>query len=155
MDIMELGIGELVGGVAVIATLVYLADQVRQNSNLAQAAAEREVNVVLQSNIDRWAANAALFQQGLVAFDDLSNEEKFQFMNLLGPIINHLDHTIRMHRRGLESEETLESYGLFGAALVQEPGARSWWEQSKFGFLRGSREYVEARLADPSRRPLP
>ena len=33
MDIMELGaIGELVGGVAVLATLIYLAIQVRQNS---------------------------------------------------------------------------------------------------------------------------
>ena len=33
MDIMELGaIGELVGGVAVLATLVYLAIQIRQNT---------------------------------------------------------------------------------------------------------------------------
>ncbi len=156
MDIMELGaIGELVGGVAVIATLVYLAVQVRQNANLAKAAAEREVNLVFQSNIDRWAANPALFQKGLVAFDDLSHEDKFQFTNLVGPTVNHLDQTIRMQQRGLESEETLESYGLFITALVQEPGARSWWEQMKFGYLRGSREYIDARLADPERRPPP
>ncbi len=37
MDVMELGaIGELVGGVAVIATLVYLAAQIRQNTRMMQ-----------------------------------------------------------------------------------------------------------------------
>ena len=35
MDIMELGaIGEMVGGVAVLATLIYLVVQVRQNTHL-------------------------------------------------------------------------------------------------------------------------
>ena len=38
MDIMELGaIGELVGGVAVIGTLVYMALQVRQNTRQGAA----------------------------------------------------------------------------------------------------------------------
>ena len=37
MDILELGaIGELVGGVAVLATLLYLALQVRHSNRLAQ-----------------------------------------------------------------------------------------------------------------------
>ena len=44
MDIMELGaIGELIGGVAVIATLIYLARQIRQGTTATQGAAEREL----------------------------------------------------------------------------------------------------------------
>ena len=44
MDIMELGaIGELVGGVAVIATLVYLAIQVRQSNANTRAGARQEL----------------------------------------------------------------------------------------------------------------
>ena len=44
MNIMELGaIGELVGGVAVIASLVFVGLQVRQGNALAQGAAELEV----------------------------------------------------------------------------------------------------------------
>ena len=43
MDIMELGaIGELVGGIAVIATLVYLALQVRQGTQVARAQVQQE-----------------------------------------------------------------------------------------------------------------
>ena len=44
MDIMELGaIGELVGGVAVVASLVFVGFQVRQGNGLAKGAAELEV----------------------------------------------------------------------------------------------------------------
>ena len=39
MDIMELGaIGELVGGVAVIASLIYVGLQLRQNTSATRAA---------------------------------------------------------------------------------------------------------------------
>ncbi len=42
MDIMELGaIGEMVGGVAVLATLIYLAVQVRQGNKTERAQAHR------------------------------------------------------------------------------------------------------------------
>ena len=41
MDIMELGaIGELVGGVAVLVTLVYLALQIRQNTSQVRLSTE-------------------------------------------------------------------------------------------------------------------
>ena len=44
MDIMELGaIGELVGGVAVIATLVYLAMQIRSSQKTALRATQNEL----------------------------------------------------------------------------------------------------------------
>ena len=43
MDIMELGaVGELVGGVAVIATLVYLAIQLKQTNRIARAQVRQE-----------------------------------------------------------------------------------------------------------------
>ena len=46
MDIMELGaIGELVGGVAVIASLIYVGFQVRQSNSVARAAAGASSNI--------------------------------------------------------------------------------------------------------------
>ena len=44
MNVMELGaIGELVGGVAVIATLIYLAAQVRQNTKALAASTYQDI----------------------------------------------------------------------------------------------------------------
>ena len=51
MDIMELGaIGELVGGVAVVGSLIYVGLQVRQSNRLAQADAV-QAYVVLERSI--------------------------------------------------------------------------------------------------------
>ncbi len=52
MDIMELGaIGELLGGVAVIASLIFVGPQVRGSNHLARAATELEVG---RMNIDSY-----------------------------------------------------------------------------------------------------
>ncbi len=65
MDIMELGaIGEPVGGVAVLATLIYLAVQVRQNNeqafrqnaialNDSAQAGRRELTSMFVASVDR------------------------------------------------------------------------------------------------------
>ena len=52
MDIMELGaVGELVGGVAVIASLLFVGLQVRQSNQQSREAATRE----LAGQFDRWS----------------------------------------------------------------------------------------------------
>ena len=68
MDIMELGaIGELVGGVAVIATLIYLALQVRQNSDAirwsndcAQASSVQDSNCLYVRVLSQLSQDAEL-----------------------------------------------------------------------------------------------
>ena len=58
MSIMELGaLGEFVGAFAVVATLIYLALQIRSNTNVEKAAALREV---LDGYVDR--NNVLLYQ---------------------------------------------------------------------------------------------
>ena len=55
MDIMELGaVGELVGGVAVIATLVYLAAQIRQNTRAAMADAEIAASAAMRGLVEKF-----------------------------------------------------------------------------------------------------
>lgn len=42
-------IGEIIGGSVVIGSLIYLALQIRQNSNLARAAAQRDAHATFNS----------------------------------------------------------------------------------------------------------
>jgi len=57
MDIIELGaIGELVGGVAVIASLVFVGLQVRQGNSLAVSASTRVEDVEKHISEDAWGA---------------------------------------------------------------------------------------------------
>ncbi len=155
MNIMELGaIGELVGGVAVIVTLVYLSVQVRQGTVLARASAQRETNAAFQSALAHLREEREVVRRGCVEFDSMSHQDQHCFELTVAPVLNHLDQVIRMHQQGLETQDNVEAYGTFCLAILQAPGARSWWERIKPYFVKETREYLERRFADPSSLPV-
>ena len=71
--------GEFVGSIAVLATLIYLAFQIRQNNNLASGSAQRELMTGFQDNLDRARSAPKLFQYGLRDFENLSNVDQLEF----------------------------------------------------------------------------
>ena len=146
-------VGELVGAIAVVVTLAYLAFQIRQNNNLASGAAQRELMSGFQENLDRVRSDPILFARGLRDFENLSNAEKMEFQLMFNPFINHLELPLRMVKRGLETEDNVDIYGDICLAFVQEPGGMICWEACKPLFFTLSREYVESRLLDKATLP--
>ena len=104
MDIMELGaIGELVGGVAVIATLIYLAIQVRQSNNLARGAAELEAG---RMNMDymRLGAEgdyASVYSRMRYEPDSISEDERQRAIWAFGMWLHMAQSMFRQFQRGL------------------------------------------------------
>ena len=79
-------LGDFIGGIAVVATLLYLAVQIRQNTRLLKAnalasasAAKVSFNHLLGSDPDA----ARVFQVGLEDFSSLTDDERRQFVILL------------------------------------------------------------------------
>ena len=156
MNIMELGaIGELVGGVAVIATLIYLAVQVRQSRDLALAGAQREVLAGYQTVIERVSERPELFQRGLFDFESLSNVGQVRFSGMMAQFVNHLDQMLRMHEKGLETADNVDVYGNVCLAFLGESGGHAWWVRARPMMVRQAREYLERRLAAPGQLPPP
>ena len=147
MDIMELGaIGELVGGVAVIATLIYLALQVGQSTTATRGAAERELLEGVQRINERIAQHAPMFRQGLASFDNMSNDDKLVFASLFNTFMNHLEQALRMHARGLLTADNVDVLGDICLTVLQEPGGGQIWERTKTLYFSMSRDYVQRRL---------
>ena len=64
MNIMELGaIGELVGGVAVIASLVYVGLQVRQSASVQRLTAQYAAGAAIQASADGWSVFRRMIAQ--------------------------------------------------------------------------------------------
>ena len=148
MDIMELGaIGELVGGVAVVATLVYLAAQVRQNTRLATSTSQREVNNEFRKSLDGLSQYRELVVNGLLRFGDMSKEEQWLFSFRITPLFSTLDQAVEMHQQGLETEDKVAVYGDIVLCMLQEPGGSQWWKlvQPFYARTPGGR-YLEDRL---------
>ena len=141
MNIMELGaIGEFVGSIGVIVTLVYLAIQIRQNtaqqkqSELdlrasavnASAAALREARRDIYQDLEL----CDIWLKGMSQPDELSEIEYLRYRLM---IQNTVDGIWDIHSRttvtGL-SPEIWESLGVKAVErIIATPGGRRVWEQ--------------------------
>ena len=149
MDIMELGaIGELVGGVAVIASLIYVGLQVRQSNQINRADSVRsfvrDYNVLLY----KLAEYEDIMRRGSVDFDGMTKADQTkvhllllsQFMLGLGDSIASPDRADRL-ARFVDGAV---------ASSLSTPGFKQWW-----GRFRGLPQVLAPEYVDHLERLAP
>jgi hypothetical protein len=155
VDLQALGaIGEFVGGVAVIATLIYLAVQIRQNTKWLRSsvlAAVTDAYLAFNHLLGSSPAAARVFQVGLEDFERLSDDERRQFINLLRAFFGAAQALFLQHRRGAVDPTVWESSRDSVLALVQIPHVRAWWESRRMVFFEEFRRAIDE--ATPVRQP--
>ena len=150
-------IGEVVGAVAVVATLFYFSLQIR-NSTLAQRAStnsaiwaewrqhQRETYIGRSDNIE-------LYVRGLKNFDGLSGAEKRRFNFVLSSEWLFIENVIKQYQFGNVDEEDYAGWLGFFVSQIRAPGGAQWWAQSKSAFLPASVEVFEAFAAQMGEQP--
>ena len=138
MDIMELGaIGELVGGVAVIATLIYLAIQVRQGNKTGNRESYRawvsELNKVLFEP-QRDPEFAELFQRANRDWDSISPRDQGVVNAVYSPIFMLIQEVFTQTEKGDAHEYLARQVDAFAASILQMPGTATWWERVSSAF---------------------
>ncbi len=120
-------IGELVGAVAVVGTLAYLALQIKHQNAANYASAHNnllegftEVEALLAGNLEL----TALFNTGLWTPDKLSDDEASQFSWLFRLFINQYLKAFRLYQEGVITKVEWENYAKTGAYLVDTPGGK-------------------------------
>ncbi len=146
MTIQDLGsIGEFLAAIATLATLVYLAMQIRQNSESVRAASAQSVLAGVNDALQNAASTPQLARVvvlGQIDFDQLSEEERQQFIVWIfswfrtielahhNYLLGHLDSRIwEGHARHLES-------------VVQSPAIQNWWRLRESVFSPEFREFI-------------
>jgi hypothetical protein len=143
-------IGEAVGGLAVIASLTYLAIQIRQSRNLERAASIREMlekgSRVLAYTADH-PGTLEVLRRGVEDFSTLSVEEKEVF-NCWGIYcLVRVEQAMYMHRDGLLPDASWTAFENFGLATIRSAGGAQWWSQYSDGI---GQEFVEVLNAGAS-----
>ncbi len=162
MTIQDLGnLGEFVGAIAVVITLVYLVLQIRQNTvqlrqnsravqaSVIQANAEsgnrvREM-VILNTDL------SDLYLKGLEGYVDLDRRERLRFGMLLGNFTSSLQ---AIYVRNVVLEIDLEGTAGISDVLnyyLHQPGYREWWNRNREAYRPVFRDFVDERLADVDR----
>lgn len=150
MNIVELGaIGELVGGVAVIVTLLYLAAQIRQNTRSGAAAAfhsaSSSVMEIRQALFER-ADVAHIYFAGLADVDSLDAEERLRFRLLMHNVFWSFGNSYTQGRLSQATEDEMDAVIAGVRRIVRSPGARWFWADYRQEFDPTFRDVVDALL---------
>jgi hypothetical protein len=132
MTLQDLGaIGELVGGVAVIFSLVYVAHQIRQNSRLIeQNSRQLEASMYFATNdsFNRWWAllaqdegTASVWRRGLLG-ELATAEDRLRFYALIGPLFTTWENNFVQQRLGSVRRDTLQISGDEIHQILTSPG---------------------------------
>lgn len=135
MTIFELGaLGEFVGSIAVVLTLIYLALQIRQNTRTNQHTAFHEAlrdQIAALNLLSTHAELNEIIYKGLADFDSLPVDEQRRFetwMNCWLRAAESLLYEVESSR--IEHEEWLgvREHLKF---VCSRPGFRQWWQHPR------------------------
>ena len=154
MTITELGaLGEFLGSVAVLITLIYLAVQVRQtkkqieaNTNAIQGSSEIEGNnSTLQALLAVYSDEsvADIMLRGLGDRGDLSPTDLVRLnANLDAAFQLHQITYLQWKRQLLHDEYWEFCIRYFGARVLATPGAQRWWKTQESLFVPEYRDLI-------------
>ena len=149
MDIMELGaIGEMVGGLAVIASLVYLAMQVRQGNRLASTQVQQEASrasTEFSLLIANHPEHIDLLLRAGDDFGGLSREEHYTWFLLMRSGLNYFETLYYAHPRGAVAPEIWDSR-ISRMRRLATRGLGEGWEEHRPCYGAGFREFMETTI---------
>ena len=126
-------VGEILGAIAVVATLIYLAIQLRRNTEATQAGTAQ----ALADSIN--AANlllagdprlAKLYRTGKFEnWDFLSPEEKFQWGYFANAACRSFEAVFTNHRLNQADDQTFEMVKETLRTHFTSPAWRNWWRE--------------------------
>ncbi len=143
-------IAEIVGGVAVVVSLIYLAIQVRQSTHAIRTA-------TLQSNTAMWTSllmnlstpdTVEAYAAGLSGSPDISPMVYTRFFILCRSIFVAFEDQHFQYRNGVLDAETYKGYERsISEQFLAFPGFRIWWQQSRHVFSPVFVEHIDGMIA--------
>jgi hypothetical protein len=163
VTLQDLGnIGEFVGATGVVASLIYLALQIRQsshqiseNTNSVLGSVENEDARASSDFLQTLADSPALSRVWRLGHSEpskLTEDESTQFVMLMGSAFYRLAGSFAQYRRGLLSVDSWEPYDRLISRYLQSPAVIEWWSRGDVPFARSFIDYVDARIPDSATR---
>ena len=154
MTLLEWGaLGELIGGIAIIVSLIYVDIQVNDNAGAVRSAAANDANVAVQSwylQIGSDQQTSEIFYEALTSEVALSNQEEFQFLMMMHGSILAFQNSYLLAEEGTIDFELRESATTAISGVKDLPGFRRYWRQRKSYLHSGFADYVDQLLEHES-----
>src|ERR1700757_1856631 len=154
-------IGQVVGAIAVVISLIYVALQIRQNTNAVRSATAQTVHEHFAKWYHLVAADDELAQivaNGLPAYESLSEKHRVRFIAAFMAFLSYSQNAFLKWREGLLASSLWLGWEQVMMNLFGAPGGKAFWKDRAYMFGEDFRRYVEddlmKRQPHPDARPM-
>jgi hypothetical protein len=145
-------IAQIIGALAVIVSLVYVAIQVKSNSIAVRSGSGNAANVAVQGWYLELGANqqaSDLYIKAMTSKEPLPKEEEFQFIVLTHALMLAFQNSYFLATERTIDAELREAMTVPIMSVKDLPGLQRYWRQRRNYFLPGFASYVDELLARP------
>ena len=143
-------IGEVVGALLVVGSLLFVGFQIRQSVRETRAASMNNIMSGWCDWYQRLSEDAELseiVQKGAEDMSSLTDLERFRFVVLLTGNFRAWHNAWYQWRLGVYDAESWESQMRTIMGFLSMPGARAVWDERKFILPEAFQSYVEVEVA--------
>ena len=149
-------VAEMVAAAGVIATLMYLAAQVRQNTMALRASTFQNVigyATGFAEGVARDGELASLLLTGMTDLASLDETENLRFHFQLVALLRRYENLHYQTRIGLLDATEWEGLRASLDFMMRRPGSRAWWKSNATLFNSSFRDFMQNRYAAMSAAP--
>jgi hypothetical protein len=144
-------VAESTAAIAVIATLYYVAREVRHNTKAVKASTYQSVangSIHLLESLINSEATAHLYFRGLYHAAELSEEEKIRWHSLMLAVYRHWDNLCYQYRIGALEEEMWLSYDRTMSAYLKFHAWVNWFQVNHDLFSQHLQELIIQKIKE-------
>ena len=138
---------EVIGGVAVLISLIYVGLQIRSNTRSSLSltnmmAHESMANISLE--IAKDIQLTSLFRRGMLSFNKLDIEEQFQFIALFTSLYRRYENVFYQNEKGLLEAGLWKGYSHSMISHIKTDGGKEFLKFRKDSFSTSFSVFLEA-----------
>ena len=140
-------VGDFVGGVGVVVTLVYLAVQIRQNTTSTRTESYQSVVAAISEWTREIGTNpdsSRIFQTGCLSIDELTESEWVQFNLIMAALVRNLENIHYQYLRSSIDDDAWIGWAKRTHSLLEPDGAQQWWRAHEEAYSPAFREFVNS-----------
>lgn len=141
---------EIVGGIAVVISLIYVGLQVNDGTSAIRSAAASDATAAMQSWYLEMGSNrqsSDIWFNGVRSPEPLPDNDEFQFLMSMHAVILGMQNSYLLSKEGTLDAEFREAVTTALVAVKDLPGMDRYWRQRRGYFHNGFAEYVDDLLA--------
>lgn len=158
MSIQDWGaIGEIIGGIAIIISLLYVGSQISQSRAAAKAQASQsfiQAQAFSTQPLIEQPAFRELYSRGLGGMDNLHGSEKIAFVAWIMITMRSYESFYYQHQADVFDDHLMKGWGQQYIDALSYPGGREAWDLRRHQFSKEFRDHVDALLAAGVAKPL-